>query len=1343
MSVITIDDQDYDGEWEIIIGHTHGFDMWEHVPGSDSQYVKVEHVTASPNYPLVKLRSMVYSFESIGPGGRMLKDAARLKGTYSNTGWVLYETNGTPGTAIEIKAYRFDTHMWIPGVPLSSVANYSAHGITVNNEQHPSVTVFDNGDIYIGWEATSNTSTHYLCLLRYDYNAGTWSDVWMLSDPFWGTRQYPQVIEYNATHLAVVYLYTLWGTSRVNAFLLRRDLTGPYTWVALHFEGYNQLDVHDISAVRMPDGRVAIAMSASSLLISKPDNDIWVVVGPGDLNFTGVQPHQASTEFSEDMYVSIDYLRDREQTLVVTYERVDMPLEERIAMVASANGGATWGVPEAMNTLPSYVYRQEHVNGYVYYKDTRTDTPVYGPQAYGPAIMPLDSGGFMYVISFTYIEPHMISDLHWVMINHMDLVYGFNDQSDWSDNSLRNVVDLAVGDTDCDGRREVVVAFEDRVGVYEMKGSNNGTGFMSYEEAWLSEPFEEEATGVTVYDTNGNGWPEIGISTGRGNVYFMEYRDPSEGAMSLRYSQQDWELDVGPVIGPGPRNRFLAAYDYDSDSRDEVVIAEPNGRSLRLVDDDGTELWSVTASSSRITDMVLCDLDNDTVPEIVVTSYDVTVHTYEGATGDLLWTFTNTSSSGFGGIATGDLTGDGLPEVVVSMYAGGAVVLSGSGQFLSYLHIPGLGIIKLLVGNFSPQASPGIATASLDGRVCLTSANGTVLYTSPIGTASIYSPLASYDFSGDGYDELVFGKDALHVYDFVNGSFYHNSTTLGETIDLHLADFDDDGDIEVLVMTKFDGVYMYQVSTGTAQWVYRPANASLYIHDVGVGHFGGVGALDVIITVGETDRNGVLLAVDGQSGMPMWFNRTGGVILHTVAADLTGDGTDSIVGWDFEDTRLVATSAVGPTEYGPPEAFPMHDRLWTQRASDVSMVYAKQLTGHYTEEVVFVFGKTHLRVMDGGTGDPVWGVDLDSVVIEVEFMTTSASGPDVALLLGDGSVRVYDGDTGTLVFSVPEVSGYSTVAIETGDFNHPSLFDELAILYHRPTSPYTTYVEWYTAQGSSLYSTTSFTTSSWSLKMDSGVYAADGTRCVVVAGSSLQSRFYAGNNGTYLGSMGTGSVYRLTSGHFTSTGYECVAVMNSAYDITVLDFELGVTSPVFYFDTGHVRQFMAADVAANDGIDELVVNLAEVGVVGYKFDGSLAWSYYAPLVSTSARSVSVAFADMDGDGWDDMVMSNNEYVDVVNGATRRLMWHYRNPGKKTNYYPVPILAHSHSVRDVLTYSSTDIYVISASPPAASPGPASGLSVEETVMMVTAAGVPLVFLFLVVPLVRRRRRVPVK
>ena len=106
ITVLLLDDQDYDGETEIIIGHSQGFDMWEHIPGVDDGYQKVEYVTASPNYPIMPVKTTLTAAETYDHSGRSLKDVAFAdSGVFDGYAWMVYEEFETNKAEIFIKFY--------------------------------------------------------------------------------------------------------------------------------------------------------------------------------------------------------------------------------------------------------------------------------------------------------------------------------------------------------------------------------------------------------------------------------------------------------------------------------------------------------------------------------------------------------------------------------------------------------------------------------------------------------------------------------------------------------------------------------------------------------------------------------------------------------------------------------------------------------------------------------------------------------------------------------------------------------------------------------------------------------------------------------------------------------------------------------------------------------------------------------------------------------------------------------------------------------------------------------------------------------------------------------------
>ncbi len=128
------------------------------------------------------------------------------------------------------------------------------------------------------------------------------------------------------------------------------------------------------------------------------------------------------------------------------------------------------------------------------------------------------------------------------------------------------------------------------------------------------------------------------------------------------------------------------------------------------------------------------------------------------------------------------------------------------------------------------------------------------------------------------------------------------------------------------------------------------------------------------------------------------------------------------------------------------------------------------------------------------------------------------------------------------------------------------------------------------------------------------------------------------------------------------------------------------------FATGAVREFFAGDLYNNDTVDELVVNLERYGAIAYSFAGTEVWRYNAPLV-LGGKDTHIILEDMNADGWTDLVLTNKEYINVVDGPTARLMWHYWKNDLRSNFDPRVGYVYSSSGRDVLCFGYNSIYVV--------------------------------------------------
>ena len=1347
ISDLEIDDQDYDGEWELIIGHTHGFDMWEHIPGLDSQYQKVEYVTASPNYPIIPLQTAMGG-ETYLLGNRSLKSMTHLHGNFEGWGYMVYETDG----ALRAKFFNKTTNTWFS--PSAAFAwNYGA-GTSIAKESEPDVVGLQNGDVYVTWNTIASNGSTYLWVGYWDESAAVWSKPYPVPTVLfeWGYRHSPSVFEYDTNNIGVCYVIDfIFGGNYVLCKTVSKTLTGVWTSRSVTYENSGDLQVHDAKMIRLEDGSFALGMSATNLGIDKLDHDIWVVVGNSSFSWTDRLAHQATTGFYDEMYVDIDYLRSEDKSLVVMYEQVGAPIEDRFGMAASQNQGATWSIPETVNSLPKYVERVE-LDGYVWYEWVGTNITLPQPMSYSPALLPLDNGGFMYTITFTLVLAHVkIGDIGWYRYVVGDIDYGINLQSDWALNHLRNVVDLDVGDTDMDHRREVVVAFDNQLGVYELKSSNNGTDFMEYEEAWLSEPYENRVTGVTVSDSNGNGWDDIALSCKRGDVFFLEYVDPSEGASPLMGSSVSWSVQTS---GWGDYSGWnsLQNYDIDNDSKDEVVAAQFNSGRVFAIDDDGSLLWNATGIGGGVNEVVLADLTNDTIPEVLLPSSDTTLYVLNITNGFLVWSYANPTTDVIT-VDVGDIDANGLVEVVFGTAGGDIWILNHNGSFYSRYGPSGVKVWQVKIANLTGSSHLDVAYADNNRRLTVINPlNGSVVYQTPTLTIAYAPEMRAHDFNDDGVLDLVFARYAatywehgFNILDVVTKTMFYNSSNMNTVWNIWIEDFDDDGVVEVMTSSVWGDAYLEEVMSGTVQWHYIPSETYTWSPDAQIGHLGGSGNYDLAITYTNisTLSDGVVVAIDGKNGVPMWFNLTGGYPISLGVADLDGSGVDSIISWDYETWRILAVDSyelVTPVEE---EAYPVHQVYWdtTIPSGYVYGTEVADLNSDGIDEVIAWDPNGMIHLLNGTNGAYLWSQLMPFAVNKVRIGNLDGSGwLDIAALVDDGSTYTLRGIDGAQIGSIALPTSYSLVDFYAGQFNTPHANDEIAFLFQSAANAF---MAWYDGNGTRLYRSTNV--SALYGHMAVGRFLGFTTQDIVVGGSwagygaAVMYRGYDGASAPWILIAST-DIYGIIAGNFTGDGYADFALEDENQTLHVVDTYAGTQTAALTTSVS-LRGYYAADLDG-DGLDEVVMNLERIGVRAYSYSGSLEWQYVAPLMTGSFDST-CAFADMNRDGRTDLVFTNREYINVVDGVTGLLVWHYASSAR--NVQPKPgHFTGSEDALGVLSYWTGTMYVVSGvlptpTPPMYPEGPVV-LSYGEGLVVAAAVGVPVVLL-LIVPVLHilKRRR----
>ena len=1354
VSCLTLDDQDYDGAQEIIIGHSHGFDMWEWIPGTDSQYKKVEFVTASPNYPLVQLDTVRSAGEDINVNDwQYCSDLTEGKSTLSDKVFLAYVNQ----SHLYWKNYTISTGIWGDAVQIFDDADYDPGGsMIITEEVQPCVTSDSDGDIYLTWKAfDSMGGTYDFYISRFDAFTKTWTQPTKIRTNADVTRNFPKVWVYNSSHVGVIYTKT--DVKRVyRNFIHKGTPTAPPVWYGNFYPNWNELDAQSASVVKLPSGDHALALSAINTLTAKPDYDIWVLVADSELNFTGSIAHQATTSFKDEIFPDINYQRSDDESLIVIYETPGVLFEDQIGMVGSRDKGATWSVQETLNTIPNYIQRTEDPDtNLVNFTYQATGDLIYGPTAKSPCVLGLTDAGFMYVEMFShYWTGFKGQDLLYRF--NTDLVYGINPSSDWTGNTLRNVVDLDTGDTDNDGRKEVMVAFEQQVGVYEMKHSIGVDDMAVYEEVWLSKVYDNEVTGVTVYDSNGNVFPEIGISTGRGEVYIMEYLDTSEGATELRVSEMLWDFAT-PGIGSLPATHgLLQVYDVDSDTYDEIIVAETDVGEVYCLNDDGATLvWNNTDEGVGFNFMLLEDITNDSIPEVLLTSQNSTIYALNITNGLELWRY-NIASGEYLGMDVADVNADGSVEIVFGTTTGEIWMVSHQGQYMNDTSVSVDAAYRLVVGNFTGDSTLLVAVVTGQSRIQLVNpVNGTVLWETADWVTDYEMDLLTSDMNEDGFVDLIYatnlggGRFGLSLLDFTTRTTYYNTTERGLMSQLFLGDFDGDSVDEVLVHSIDKGLFLEEPSTGRSQWNYRPSAENIGVLAIDVGYLGGSGTLDIAVAISNPFTPlGIVGAVDGKNGVLMWFNVTNGLPWSATIARLPGIDSAAIIAWDFINRTLQAFEGEERILPLTPPAYTAHQAYWEKETSPAAVtgMWVKDILGDARDEIVLATSTHNLLLINGTTSAALWNLSIGESITEVRFGQLD-DNPDleIGVLLDKSSVAIFNAGTGTKIGTITPTVGVGILDFHIADFVPDAIHihHEIAVLFEGSSSAW---VGWFDRSGNSLYWSLANATSTGN-HMALGRFSGSPTLYDVVIGGKDNTLTVLKGNGDPGWSIGTGAnIGDIKTGDFDGDGVTDIAVRTYGNLTTILSPTTSVYYSVVLPDE-NIRDFYSADLYLSDGIDELVINYVDAGIVAVRYKATYpyyegAWTYLAPLRGPYT-SCMCTFDDMDGDGADDLIMTNNEYINVVSGATRRLIWHYSSQERLRS----PKIGRFYSVAsppDVAIHSKWRYLVVSGSeiapsvPPVGSSMEPAGSQVEAIIRAALVA-TPLIALTVLIPVYVRRRR----
>jgi signal transduction histidine kinase len=319
-------------------------------------------------------------------------------------------------------------------------------------------------------------------------------------------------------------------------------------------------------------------------------------------------------------------------------------------------------------------------------------------------------------------------------------------------------------------------------------------GFLLMDQVHLGSDYLmdriDDVQGVTVADFNGDDVPDIYL-TGYRSLNHLLIND-GNGVYNDRVIESGTGGNIETRVGKQKYESGSLAADFDRDGDCDLFLGGLRGTSIYLINKPGLRFENVTAISGlpdnlNVIDGALADLNHDGYPDLLLADENFGLRVFRNQKynrfTEIDLQLPNMRTNGIRSVKSADLNGDGEPDLLLLFHHGPPVI---------YLN--------------KPQGWTELEFRLSDSAHFSTFPN----------SASIA------DLNGDGFNDIFIcsedGHDRMYLYDssesvFTDVSDQWGVRQKGRSYTAAIADYDLDGDLDVLV-TRFDDDIYYENQAG-------------------------------------------------------------------------------------------------------------------------------------------------------------------------------------------------------------------------------------------------------------------------------------------------------------------------------------------------------------------------------------------------------------------------------------------------------------------------------------------------------------------------------------------------